>query len=175
VRADAMEGAEVLRVLDALEAAGIQAGITGGWGIDALLRRETREHGDVDLGIASEAVDDAIDALLPLQYVLIRDERPARVVLTSEVGQVDLHPIVWGSSGAGVQTGFDGETFDYPAGSLDAEGEIAGRMVRCATPDLQLAFHAHYEPRDHDRQDMEALASAFGLSLPRSYRGRDSD
>jgi lincosamide nucleotidyltransferase A/C/D/E len=63
-----------------------------------------------------------------------------------------------------------GEVFHYPAGSLDAEGVIAGRQVRCATPELQLAFHAHYEPRDHDRGDMAALASAFGLSLPASYR-----
>jgi len=169
-----VNAAEVVRVLDALDAAGIRSGMTGGWGIDALLHRETRTHGDVDLGIASEAVDDAIDALMPLEYVLIRDERPARVVLTSDVGQVDLHPIVWGSSGAGVQTGFEGETFDYPAGSLDAEGEIAGRTVRCATPDLQLAFHAHYEPRDHDLRDMAALASEFGLSLPPAYRAGDA-
>ena len=161
--------AEVLRVLDALDAAGIRTGITGGWGIDALLRRETRPHGDVDLGVASEAVDDAIDAIEPLGYVLVRDERPARVVLTSDVGQVDLHPIVWQLSGAGVQTGLDGETFDYPAGSLDAEGEIGGRAVRCGTPELQVAFHGHYEPRDHDRRDMAALAKAFGLTRPPAY------
>jgi lincosamide nucleotidyltransferase A/C/D/E len=164
-----MEAAEVLRVLDALEAAGIAAGITGGWGIDALLRRETRPHGDVDLGVASEAVDGAIAALGSLSYVVMADERPARVVLTSDHGQVDLHPIVWQPSGAGVQTGLDGETFVYPAGSLDAEGEIGGRIVRCGTPALQVAFHAHYEPREHDRRDMAALASAFGLSLPASY------
>ena len=69
-----------------------------------------------------------------------------------------------------MQTGLAGEVFEYPAGSLDADGEIAGRKVRCATPELQLAFHAHYEPRDHDRRDMAALAGEFGLSLPASYR-----
>jgi lincosamide nucleotidyltransferase A/C/D/E len=160
---------EVLRVLDALDAAGIGWGITGGWGIDALLRRETRTHGDVDLGIACEAVDSAIQALGPLGYSLDVDERPARVVLQSADGQVDLHPIVWGPSGAGVQTGLDGETFDYPPGSLNAEGEIGGRLVRCGSPELQLTFHEHYEPRDHDRRDMAALAAAFGLSLPAAY------
>ena len=164
-----MDATEVLRVLDALDAAGIRRGITGGWGIDALLRRETRSHGDLDLGIASEAADDAIDALEPLGYVLVRDERPARVVLTSDVGQVDLHPIAWQLSGDGVQTGLDGEIFDYPAGSLDAEGEIGGRIVLCATPELQVAFHSHYEPRDHDRRDMAALAAAFDVSLPHAY------
>jgi lincosamide nucleotidyltransferase A/C/D/E len=165
-----MGGTEVLRVLDALETAGIRAGITGGWGIDALLRRETRPHGDLDLGVAAEAVDRAVEALRPLGYAVTLDERPARVMVESGVGRIDLHPIVWGTSGTGVQTGLAGEVFHYPAGSLDAEGVIAGRQVRCATPELQLAFHAHYEPRDHDRGDMAALASAFGLSLPASYR-----
>lgn len=169
-----MSGAEVLRVVEALDAAAIRTGITGGWGIDALLRHETRRHGDVDLGIASDAVDAAIETLRPLGYVVVLDERPARVVLKSGAGQVDLHPIVWRSSGPGVQTGLQSETFDYPPGSLDAEGEIAGRIVRCGTPDLQLAFHRQYEPRDHDRQDMAALASAFGLPLPPPYGDRDS-
>jgi lincosamide nucleotidyltransferase A/C/D/E len=168
-----MSGAEVLRVLDALDAAGVRTGITGGWGIDALLRHQTRRHGDLDLGVASEAVDAAIEALRPFGYVMALDERPARVVLKRGVGQVDLHPVVWHSSGAGVQTGLGREIFDYPPGSLDAEGEIAGRIVRCGTPELQLAFHGHYEPRDHDRGDMKALARAFGLSLPAAYVADD--
>lgn len=112
-----MQAAEALHVLDALDAAGVRAGITGGWGVDALLRRETRSHGDVDLGVASELVQVAIDALRPLGYAVVADERPARVILRSDVGQVDLHPILWAADGAGVQTGLDGERFDYPAGS----------------------------------------------------------
>lgn len=170
MRTAGMGGAEVLRVLDALETAGIRAGITGGWGIDALLRRETRQHGDLDLGVAAEAIDRAMEAVRPLGYVLSLDDRPARVVVESDGGRIDLHPIAWGPSGAGVQTGLAGDVFHYPAGSLDADGEIAGRRVRCATPDLQLAFHAHYEPRDHDRRDMDALARVFGLTLPPAYR-----
>jgi lincosamide nucleotidyltransferase A/C/D/E len=164
-----MDAAEVLRVLDALEGSGIKVGITGGWGIDALLRRETRPHGDVDMGLASEAVDEAIDALEPLGYVLVRDDRPARVVLTSEVGEVDLHPIAWQPSGTGVQTGLSGETYEYPPGSLDADGEIGGRIVGCGTPGLQLAFHQGYELSDRDRHDIAALAEVFGLSLPPPY------
>ena len=170
MRAAGMAGGEVLRVLDALEAAGVRAGVTGGWGIDALLRRETREHGDVDLGVAAEAVDRAVQAVRPLGYAVTLDERPARVVVESDLGRIDLHPIAWGPSGAGVQTGLAGEVFQYPMGSLDAHGEIAGQQVRCATPELQLAFHAHYEPRDHDRGDMAAIAGEFGLALPASYR-----
>ena len=166
-----MNAEEVLRVLDALEAGGVRAGVTGGWGIDALLRRQTREHGDVDLGVPSDAIEDAIVALGTLGYHIAADERPARIVLVGEDGAVDLHPIVTLPSGAGVQTGFDGQTFEYPSGSLDAEGEIDGRIVRCGTPELQLTFHRGYEPRDHDRRDMAALAQAFGLTLEPPYSG----
>ena len=60
-----MDADEVLRVLDALNAAGVRAGITGGWGIDALLRWQTREHGDIDLGVPADAVDAAIEAIAP--------------------------------------------------------------------------------------------------------------
>ena len=165
-----MDATEVLRVLAVLDAAGVRAGLTGGWGVDALLRRETRLHGDADLGVPAEAVDAAIDALAGIGYALTIDQRPARVVLVSDKGTVDLHPIVWGPTGAGIQTGFDGETFEYPPGSLEAEGLIAGQTVRCGTPSLQLAFHEHYVPRDHDRADIAALAEEFGLSLPPAYR-----
>jgi lincosamide nucleotidyltransferase A/C/D/E len=166
-----MEAAEVLRVLDALEAAGVTAGVSGGWGIDALLRRETRLHRDVDLGVASDAVDAAVAALQGLGYELAADERPARVALDGPDGKVDLHPIVMQPSGTGVQTGFEGQTFEYPPGSLEAEGEIGGRTVRCATPALQVAFHRGYEPREHDRLDMVALANAFALTLEPPYSG----
>jgi lincosamide nucleotidyltransferase A/C/D/E len=164
-----MDAEEVLRVLDALEVAVVRAGVTGGWGIDALLRRQTREHGDVDLGIPSDAIDGGIEALRSIGYTIATDERPARVVLTSATGKVDLHPIVVLPSGAGVQTGFDGQTFEYQPGSLEAEGEIDGRIVRCGTPELQVTFHRGYEPREHDRRDMSALADAFGLTLDAPY------
>jgi lincosamide nucleotidyltransferase A/C/D/E len=64
-----VDAPEVLRVLDALDTAGIRVGITGGWGIDALLRRRIRPHGDVDLGIATDAVDGAVEALRARQWL----------------------------------------------------------------------------------------------------------
>ena len=160
----------MLRVVDALDRVGIRAGLTGGWGIDALLRRQTRPHTDADLGVRQEQVDAAIGALAALGYVVTTDDRPARVVLGSRSGQVDLHPIEFDEAGHGVQRGLEGERFEYPPGSLEAPGVIAGRPVKCGTPALQLAFHEHYEPREHDIADMRALSEAFGLALPPSYR-----
>src|SRR5215212_11089709 len=164
-----MEGDEVIRVIGALEARGIPAGITGGWGIDALLGEQTRRHGDVDLGIDARSVAQAIGALAELGYAVATDARPARVELVAANGRVDLHPVRWQADGSGIQLGVADERFVYPAGSLEADGTIAGQAVKCGTPALQLAFHSDYEPRPHDRRDMAALADRFGLSLPASY------
>ena len=164
-----MDATEVLRVLTVLDAAGISAGLTGGWGVDA------RIDGGID-GLSGHAeIDVPVRPSLPSQplrgigYAVTLDQRPARLVLVSDEGKVDLHPIAWGPSGAGIQTGFDGETFEYPPGSLDAEGVIGGLLVRCGTPSRQLTFHERYVPRDHDRADMAALAEQFGLQLPPAY------
>ena len=170
-----MESIEVLRVLDTLAAAGVRASLTGGWGVDALLGRQTRAHGDADLGISADVLDRAIAALGKLGYVVSEDLRPARVAMASSSGHVDLHPIEFDGEGYGVQRGHEGERFDYPPGSLDAAGTIDGGAVRCGTPALQLAFHSHYQPRPHDIEDMRALAAAFGFTLPSSYLVPASD
>ncbi len=164
-----VDAPDVIGVIDALDAAGVRVGITGGWGIDALLRRQTRPHRDLDLGLSAGSVDAAIDALAALGYALTVDQRPVRLELHGLRGRVDLHPIVWDDAGHGVQIGFDGQTFDYPPGSLDAAGEIDNRSVRCGTPQLQWAFHQGYAPAEHDLRDLAALEAAF----PQAIRSAD--
>jgi hypothetical protein len=50
-------------VLDRLDRAGLWYCIEGGWGVDALLGEQTREHGDVDLGVRLEDVDSVCTVL----------------------------------------------------------------------------------------------------------------
>jgi lincosamide nucleotidyltransferase A/C/D/E len=44
-----MDAAALLEVIDCLEGQGVDVWLDGGWGVDALLERETREHDDLDL------------------------------------------------------------------------------------------------------------------------------
>ena len=166
-----MPAREVLRILRAFEVAQIEVGVTGGWGIDALLRRQTRSHADLDLGVSADLVPAAIAVAEAVGYVVEEDQRPVRLVLRGERGQIDLHPIAWDATGTGVQRGFNGQVFVYPPGSLAADGEIAGHRVRCGTPELQLAFHQGYDATDRDRRDMAELAASFNLSLPEALVG----
>jgi GNAT superfamily N-acetyltransferase len=44
-------------------------------------------------------------------------------------------------------------------------GTIAGRHVRCLTPEGQVLTHLGYEPEENDVADMRALADAFGVGV----------
>jgi lincosamide nucleotidyltransferase A/C/D/E len=160
---------EVVDVLDGLAAAGIDASVAGGWAVDALLGRVTREHGDLDLAVDAADIDRAIEALAGLGLSVEVDERPARLAVGDGRRSVDLHPVRWGVDGVGRQSAGTGGEFVYPPVSADARGRIGEREVRCLTPELLVTFHAGYEPRDIDRRDMTALAEHYGLELPDPY------
>ena len=164
-----LPAAEVLRVLEALQAADLRVWLDGGWGVDALLGEETRPHDDVDLVVELGALPEVLDALGTLGYAVHEDRSPVRVVLRSADGrQADLHPVTFDEDGTGWQTGAsaDGSDCPYPAGGF-GEGRILGRPVPCLSPELQVEHHGGYAPREHDRTDMAHLARRFGLSLPR--------
>ena len=166
---------EVVDVLDRLAAAGVDASVAGGWAIDALLGRVTREHGDLDLAVDAADIDRAIKALAGLGLSVEVDERPARLAVGDGRRAVDLHPVRWGVDGVGRQSTGTGGDFVYPRGSTDARGRIGDREVRCLTPELLVSFHTGYEPRDIDRADMAALAACYELELPAAYREGQSD
>ncbi|HSW78483.1 MAG TPA: hypothetical protein VLF88_00480, partial [Candidatus Babeliales bacterium] len=42
---------KVLQIYNLLDKEGVQIWLDGGWGVDALLERQTREHADLDIAI----------------------------------------------------------------------------------------------------------------------------
>ncbi len=162
-----MTGREVVFLLSALQRAGVHCWIDGGWGVDALLGRQTRPHADLDLVVLAEDVDPLLlDVLAPLHFVIAEDRRPTRLVLRDHAGrQLDLHPIaIDPATGTGWQRGAmpDGTDAAYPAGDLGT-GRIEGRPVPCISPTLQLAHHGGYPPGEKDLADIAALRAEFGL------------
>ncbi|MEV4134979.1 hypothetical protein AB0J72_22730 [Dactylosporangium sp. NPDC049742] len=152
-----MNEAQVHQVLDALEAAGCPHWISGGWGIDALVGRQTREHRDLDLAVDGAREAEALRALEALGYRIETDWRPVRVEVAGPGGgYVDLHPVAFTDDGAGRQEGLDGGWFDYPRADLTI-GTIGGWAVPCISKRLQQVFHQGYEPREVDRADLRLL------------------
>jgi lincosamide nucleotidyltransferase A/C/D/E len=154
---DGMSAADVLPILDQLRAAGCRVWVGGGWGVDALVGRQTRPHRDLDLAIDASDEATAIAVLTALGFRVETDWRPVRVELAAPGARwVDLHPVVFAEDGSGNQADLDGGTFSYPAACF-VTGVIAGRVVPCLSVDQQIAFHAGYEPRDVDLADLRQL------------------
>jgi lincosamide nucleotidyltransferase A/C/D/E len=147
-------------VLGELETAGIGFWVGGGWGIDALVGRQTRDHDDLDLSIAASDLERALALLERHGFDVVTYWLPVRVAVGDNAGlEIDLHPIVFEADGSAWLPGLDGDRFHYPADSF-VEGQIAGRTVPCISAHLQLTFHLGYEPTDKDRADMASLIAA---------------
>lgn len=113
-----LSAGEVLRVLAALHTGGQQAWVAGGWGVDALLGRQTRVHRDLDLAVdaTDRSVDEALVVLHGLGYEIETDWRPVRVELAAQGERwVDLHPVAFDVQGTGWQANVaDLPPFRYP-------------------------------------------------------------
>jgi lincosamide nucleotidyltransferase A/C/D/E len=164
-----MSPEDVVRLLDRLNGANVRCWVDGGWGIDALLGRQTREHDDLDLVVDDEGLTATIDLLRDEGYSTIRDWLPTAIAFRRQTdgNEVDLHPVRSTVDGGGDQVQLDGVTvyrYDPPV-----PGVIGGRSVPCCSIDDQIRCHRGYEPTAKDRRDMAALAAAFDVALPEPY------
>lgn len=155
-----MNASAVLRILALLRAAGVDVWIGGGWGIDALVGRQTRPHRDLDLMHNIEHEGLLLSALGANGYTEARDLRPVRFVMTDPAGtELDLHPLVFSPDGSAVQA----PNFDYPANCF-VSGRIEQTNVPCLSAAQQIYFHQGYEPMEQDLHDMALLRATFGLT-----------
>lgn len=168
-----MTATDVLEALECLEGSGVPVWLDGGWGVDALLGHQTRPHDDLDIVIDLLDLSRARAALEPLGFrhaAEVQPGLPARLVLRDPVErQIDFHPILFDEAGDGWQELGGGSWGHYPVSGLTGTGSIAGRAVRCVTPELQIQHHLGYEPDVRDRHDVRLLAESFHLALPARY------
>jgi lincosamide nucleotidyltransferase A/C/D/E len=165
-----MEPSDVVFVVEELALADVPVVVDGGWGVDALVGRKTRDHDDLDLAIDRSLVGRAVEVLSGSGFALDRDARPglpARVVLRDENGRrVDFHPLVFDADGNGWQQLDERAWGLYPAGDIGATGRIGEREVRCISAELQLRHHLGYDLGETDMHDLTVLRERFGIPLP---------
>lgn len=161
-----MRFAEVVRVLNGLEALRVDYWVAGGWGVAALAGAQTREHRDLDLAVDAAHFDLCQHALALLGYEEETNWFPVRVeFVASGRGWVDVHPVVFDEAGHGRQQGLAGSNFDYPPGAFTV-GNLLGRALPCLSRTQQHIFHAGYEPRSQDVHDLQKLATLDGTDPP---------
>jgi lincosamide nucleotidyltransferase A/C/D/E len=156
---------DVHELLDALAEAGVEVWIDGGWGVDALVGEQTREHDDLDVVVRSEQVDVAVAALAGLGFRISEDWLPVRCKLVDGRGRgVDFHPVIFEPSGDAWQAAQDGGRFAFPREGFAGRGTIGGRLVRCLAAAVQLLHHKGYEPTDTDLHDVALLRDRCAAS-----------
>ncbi|NNN38310.1 amino acid transporter [Streptomyces sp. S3(2020)] len=160
-----MSADEVLFVLDVLRRARVEVWVGGGWGVDALVGEQTRDHRDLDLMHRLEQEPAVTAALSEAGYVESLDWRPVRFVVTApDGGEIDLHPLVFAANGSATQSSFDPRNpFPYPASAF-VTGTISSTPVPCLSAAQQVHFHQGYEPTPRDRHDMAQLRRVFGIT-----------
>lgn len=163
-----LPAADVLAIVDLLAAAGVRAWVDGGWGIDALLGEQTRDHADLDIAIAAADADRFNDAVGAAGFVFYRDDGPFNWVVRDGAGRtVDVHLF----DPTCEQPGDDGRPVYGPAGlayevrCFEARGIIGGREVDCCTAEFMMRSHSTYTLDADDLRDVLALHRRFGLPL----------
>jgi len=100
-----MTSLDVLNFYRTMSEIGVDVCIDGGWGVDALLGKQTRSHIDLDITIQQRYVASLREALLARGYreVRLEDARPWNFVLGDESGkEIDVHVVVLDENGNGV-------------------------------------------------------------------------
>jgi lincosamide nucleotidyltransferase A/C/D/E len=163
---------DVIAVLQALAQHDLQVWIDGGWGVDALVGEQTRDHLDLDLAVDQRdlsRIERLLDKLGFRHDRTVEPGLPARLVPRDDRDrEIDLHPLVFDKDGNGwQQLSESGRAWGcYPAEHLQATGTIAGRRVRCLSPELQARFRMAYEWSERDEHDLGLLATTFDLPPP---------
>jgi lincosamide nucleotidyltransferase A/C/D/E len=163
-----MTSVALVGLLQLFEKAGLSVWLDGGWGIDALLRTQTRIHRDVDI-ILPVTEAPKLQELLALQGFSVREGQPPNsFILADGAGlEVDVHAVTFDDEGNGIYRMQNGEDWIYPAEGFSGRGFVNGIGVQCLSAKSQVLCHAYgYVPTEKDFQDMEHLAKHSNIELP---------
>jgi lincosamide nucleotidyltransferase A/C/D/E len=164
-----MDAPEVLRLVQLLQARGITVWLDGGWGVDALLEEQVREHDDLDLVVEVGHVAPLIEVMTAAGYQVVAGGAPKSFVLVDAIGrQVDVHPVLFDEDrGGGVYLMEDESEWVYPSPGFTGRGRVNGHSVHCLSPQVQVLVHSGYTLTEKDYSELDLLHARFGVELPR--------
>lgn len=167
-----MTSASATRIIAALTAADVDITVGGGWAIDALVGRETRPHGDLDLWLPAEHLEALIEVVADLgvdRLLPWGGDRPWVLVLhDGHRLRIDLH--MYEPLGDGfVHYGSVLGGHRIAADALHGTGHIAGMAVTCDTAAWALRCKTGHAPREVDLLDVPLLCEKFGFALPQGF------
>jgi lincosamide nucleotidyltransferase A/C/D/E len=153
-----------------LRRSGVRCWVMGGWAVDALLGRQSRDHHDLDVLVLVDDLGNLRRLLAERGFVTTRiwnenrwldgdSERwPTAFVAQNQGGvELDIHVIEMGEGGAALP--LCDVPWPFDADSLEGRGTIAGTSVACVSAQTQLAMHDGYELPEAHQRDVELRRS----------------
>lgn len=153
---------DVVQIIEGLSEAGVKVWVDGGWCVDALIGRELREHGDLDIAV-SRPNEKALWDLLSAQGYTNRpspDKSPWNYVLGNENGcLIDIHVFEFDENGNHIYG------VKYPQESLTGSATLGNIKIHCIAPDWMFRFKTAYNPALKDIIDVHELANKYGFEI----------
>lgn len=162
-----LTAAQAVELCEALEGASVRYWVIGGWGVDALLGRETRPHKDLDI---LALVDDLVQLRrmfenkgFALSHIWEESRSienagepwPTAFVASDAMGRaIDIHLIEI------LEDGRVRQHYDNPWPLPDAfatNGTIAGKAIPCVSSQAQVNMHTGYALPNEQALDLELL------------------
>lgn len=148
---------DLLKVIDLFEEIQITYWLDGGWGVDALVGKQTRNHRDIDINYDANETERLLDTLIKVGYQVETDWMPVRAELYHpELGYLDIHPFIIEADGSCKQSDLEGGFYNIDA-KYFGQTIFEGRKIPCISIEGQKVFHSGYELRKSDIHDLKCL------------------
>jgi len=148
---------DLLKVIKIMDASDIRYWLDGGWGVDVLAGKQSREHRDVDIDFDATHTKKLLELLKYHGYEIETDQAPARIELYSEqLGYIDVHPFVLNDDGTSKQADLAGGWYEFEADYF-GNAIFENKNIPCISVKGQKIFHSGYELREVDKHDIEII------------------
>jgi lincosamide nucleotidyltransferase A/C/D/E len=162
-----MKATDVVDIIQLLTANGIEVYVDGGWCVDALVGRQTREHLDLDVAMP-HAYEKLLRALLHERgFAETRrdDSWECNFVLENPEGLLlDVHTYELDENGRNIFG------VPYVGADLTGSGTVNGYPLKCICAESTMKFHTGYPLDENDYHDVLVLSRHFGMPVPGEYK-----
>ena len=145
----------------------IKVYLDGGWGVDALLKRESRIHNDIDLFVELKQYHDYIYVIKQHEFEEVNTDYTTdghTVWKDDKQRIIDLHCFEFTDDGIV----YEGDIF--PSKTFSGIGKVGDITVSCIEPLSQVMLHLGYEHDKNDVHDVMLLCQTFQIAIPDEYK-----